>query len=235
MAQVNTGREEAAAAPLLRLDAVRKSYGRHMVFHDLDLELAAGEILGLIGPNGAGKTTLLRMMVGLLRPDAGRVRLAGQRPVDALASCPVAYFAGEATLPPHVRSRTWSRLLGCRDVEGIARKAIRKLSRGTRQRLGLEVALARSDARLVILDEPWEGLDPDASRWLRARVQALDSAGAAAVLSSHRMHDLAGICHRYAFLIDGKLIRRSAADIAPQREVTGDDLLQMFDRLRDIA
>jgi len=235
MVQTKTGRDEVRAAPLLQLSGVGKSYGRCTVFHDLDLELAPGEILGLLGPNGAGKTTLLRMMVGLLRPDVGDVRLARQAPIVALARCPVAYFAGEASLPPDVRSRTWIRLLGCEDVAGIADKPIRKLSKGTRQRLGLEVALAGSGARLLVLDEPWEGLDPDASRWLRTRVQDLVNAGAMAVLSSHRMHDLAGICDQYAFLVEGRLILRSAADIAPQRQVTGDDLLQAFDRVREIA
>lgn len=217
---------------LLRLAHVARSFGRHVVFADLDLVLSPGKTLGLIGPNGAGKTTLLRMIVGLLRPDAGQIWMDGQPPVHAISAYTVAYFAGEATLPPALRARTWTRLLGCPDLEGIANKPIRKLSRGTRQRLGLQATLSRPGTQLVILDEPWEGLDPDASRWLRGRIQALRSAGTAAILSSHRMHDLAGLCDHYAFVVDKRLIRMSAVDIAPERDVTGEDLFAWYDRLR---
>jgi ABC-2 type transport system ATP-binding protein len=211
---------------------VARSFGRHVVFSDLNLVLAPGKTLGLIGPNGAGKTTLLRMVVGLLRPDGGQIRLNGQPPVDAISTCTVAYFAGEASLPPALRAGTWARLLGCPDLEDMANKPIRKLSRGTRQRLGLTVTLARPGAQLVILDEPWEGLDPDASRWLRGRIQALRSAGTATILSSHRMHDLAGLCDHYAFVVGKRLTRVAAAEIAPYRDVTGEDLFAWYDRLR---
>jgi len=230
--QMAKARSSPGEGSLLHLAHVSRSFGRQVVFTDLSLSLSAGETLGLIGPNGAGKTTLLRMIVGLLRPDAGQVRLNGQPPVDAMATCAVAYFAGESSVPPSLRAGTWARLLGCPDLEGIANKPIRKLSRGTRQRLGLQVNLSRPRTQLVILDEPWEGLDPDASRWLRGRIQALQGAGTAAILSSHRMHDLAGLCNHYAFVVDKRLILVTAADIASDRDVTGEDLFTWFDRLR---
>ena len=218
--------------PLVQLAHVSKSFGRHVVFADLNLALSSGETLGLIGPNGAGKTTLLRMIVGLLRPNAGRVHLDGLPPVQAISTFAVAYFAGESTLPPALRAGTWTRLLGSPDLQGIANKPIRKLSRGTRQRLGLQTTLSRPATKLAILDEPWEGLDPDASRWLRERIQALRDAGTATILSSHRMHDLAGLCDHYAFVVDKRLILVAAGDMATERDITGEDLFAWYDRLR---
>lgn len=231
MVPSNTSRQNGQR-PLLRLQGVCKSYGRQQVFRDLNLDLKAGQSLGLVGPNGAGKTTLLRLIVGLISPDSGAVELAGQPPPTGLESCPVAYFAGEATLPPASNARTWARLLSCSNHGGAANKPIRKLSRGSRQRLGLEVTLGRTDTRLVILDEPWEGLDPDASRWLRDKIRHLGQAGIGTILSSHRMHDLAGTCDCYAFLVAGQLTLLHREELAPGRNVTGDDLFDMFDHLR---
>jgi ABC-2 type transport system ATP-binding protein len=84
------------------------------------------------------------------------------------------------------------------------------LSRGTRQRVGLESTLAADQGSLFLLDEPWEGLDPDASRWLSDQLSQKKREGAAVVVSSHRIHDLASVCDRCVFLVNGKLGRCSA-------------------------
>ena len=207
---------------LLELHAVSKAYGRHLALDSVDFALNTGEIVGAIGPNGAGKTTLLRLAARLLRPTRGQV-------ATSLATFrSVRYFGGERTLPPNVPANQWFRLW-TNDIV-VTNRPLGLLSRGTRQRLGLEATLAAQDADLLILDEPWEGLDPDASRWLSETLLEKRAAGASALISSHRIHDLADVCDRCVFLVDGRLtpesvVCGSAADRSTQ-------LFEAFDRAR---
>ena len=214
------------------LEDVTKSYGRHTVVRDVSLAVGPGEIVGLIGPNGAGKTTLLRLFAGLIRPTRGAVRIpAADRP--AL----VRYFAGEHSLPPEVRTNRW---LALWSAPAMARADGRRiagtlgtLSRGTRQRVGLEAMLADPDVMLLLLDEPWEGLDPDASRWLSEELLKRRAAGAGVIVSSHRIHDLADVCDRCVFLVGGRLSPESLA--APVWDGVGERsalLFAAFDRAR---
>lgn len=184
------------------LHRVVKQYGRHMAVADVSLSVSAGEIVGLVGPNGAGKSTLLRVFAGLLRPTAGTVTV----PVRRVSSA-VRYFAGEHTLPPAVPAKRWLQLWGAPPSAGAARRSLGALSRGTRQRVGLEATLVAPEPVLVLLDEPWEGLDPDASRWLSDELRRWRSAGAGVLVSTHRIHDLADLCDRCLFLVDGRLSR----------------------------
>jgi ABC-2 type transport system ATP-binding protein len=206
-------------------------YGRRLVFQDVSFDLAAGQVLGVLGANGAGKTTLLRALVGCLRPRAGDVRINGLLPRDALARTGVAYFAGEATLPGYVRAAAWGNL-GTGELVTPDRRPLRALSRGTRQLLGLRTVLGRSPLGLIVLDEPWEGLDPDAARWLSAMLETKRDRGAAIVLSSHRLHDLAGFCDSYLFLLPHRSALLKAHEIATVGPVTPALLTDVFDRLR---
>ena len=216
---------------LLRAHGLAASYGRRPVFRDVSFELPAGQALGVVGQNGAGKTTLLRMLVGMLRPRAGEVRVGCLLPRNAVTQIPVAYFAGEATLPGRVRARRWG-TLGNGDDVTTERRPLRMLSRGNRQLVGLRTALGRPNAKLVVLDEPWEGLDPDAARWLSTVIEAKRDRGAAIVLSSHRLHDLAGVCDLYLFLVNQQSTVLKAQEISPVGPVTGARLMEVFDRLR---
>jgi ABC-2 type transport system ATP-binding protein len=180
--------------------------------------------MGLVGANGAGKTTLLRTLVGFVRPSAGTV--ARSVPPDA-----VEYFGGAATLPPHLSARAWVRLVARGAAACDDPRPIRILSRGARQILGLSTVLARRDARIFLLDEPWEGLDPDGSRWLSGTLQERRDGGCALLVSSHRLYDLAGLCGRYAFLAHGRVTVLTAAEIG--EPVGGSDLWRVFDLLRD--
>jgi ABC-type multidrug transport system ATPase subunit len=218
--------------PLLQAEGLRKSYGSRSVLNGVELVLEQKEAVGLIGPNGAGKTTLLRIVMGLIGPTAGLVTWRGDPPGSAFARTPVGYFGGEQTIPPHVRSDRWSRAVAPHAEISQEARPVRTLSRGSRQILGLRTTLAGEDWAAVLLDEPWEGLDPDAARWLSERVRELVARGISFLLSSHRLHDLAGLCDRYAFLIDGRLVIRSAAEVASQQFVSGNDLLAAFDELR---
>jgi ABC-2 type transport system ATP-binding protein len=216
---------------LLMARALAARYGKREVFHDVTFEVRGGQALGVIGPSGTGKTTLLRTLVGLLQPSSGHVRLDGLEPRHAARRRAVAYFAGEATLPGNVRASEWGKL-GTGEAVTEERRRMRLLSRGTRQLLGLRTVLGRQHLRLVVLDEPWEGLDSDGARWLSTVVETKRDRGAAVVLSSHRLHDLAGVCDAYLFLVNhtGTLMR--AQEITSVGPVTAATLASAFDRLR---
>jgi ABC-type multidrug transport system ATPase subunit len=206
-------------------------YGTHEIFHGLSVQLDAGQSLGVIGPNGAGKTTLLRMLVGLITPREGKVRIHGAPPREALRWTPVAYFAGDVTLPGAVRASAWG-TLGTGAAITPERRRIRALSRGSRQLLGLRTALGRHPLALIVLDEPWEALDPDTTRWLTTTIETKRDRGAAIVLASDRLQDLAGLCDVYLFLVGGQPTLLKAHEITPVGPVTPALLTDMFDKLR---
>ncbi|MEP6802443.1 MAG: ATP-binding cassette domain-containing protein [Acidobacteriota bacterium] len=210
-----------------------KSYGRRRVLQDVDLTLERGVALGLIGPNGAGKTTLLRVLSGFLRPDAGKVSDVSGILESAMPRRRFAQFGGAHTIPPHVRARSWGILVSLGAWIPGEKRRVRDLSRGTRQMLGLRSTLARPNVDTLLFDEPWEGLDPDGARWLNATLLERVSAGAAVLVSSHRLHDLAAVCDRYAFLRDGSLRVCSREEIGPV--VGGDELMREFDKRKDPA
>jgi ABC-type multidrug transport system ATPase subunit len=206
-------------------------YGRRLVFHQVSFDVGAGQSLGVIGANGAGKTTMLRTIVGAIRPSAGHVRINGLLPRDALPRTGVAYFAGDFTLPGFVRASAWGSLANG-DAVTPDRRRIRALSRGTRQWLGLRTVLGRHPLGLIALDEPWEALDPDAARWLTAMLETKRDRGAAVVLSSHRLTDLAGLCDAYLFLLPSRAVMLKAHEISTAGPVTAALLTHVFDTLR---
>ena len=209
-------------------------YGRREVFRNVTFQVPAGQSLGVIGPSGAGKTTLLRMLVGLLTPRDGEVRIRGLAPRDAVSRTSVAYFAGDATLPGSVRAGAWGSL-GASDLVIPEHRRIRTLSRGTRQLLGLRTVLSRHPLDLIVLDEPWEALDADGARWLSSTIQVKRDRGAAVVLSSHRLHDLAGVCDAYLCLLPHHAVLLKAHEIAPVGPVTPALLVDVFDKLRNTS
>ena len=209
--------------PLLEARGLTKRFGARTIFSGIDLALPPGGITGLVGSNGAGKTTLLRALLGFVRPSTGAV--VRSVPPEALG-----HFGGATTLPPHVSARTWALLASRGWAACDDRRPIRALSRGERQLLGLSAVLALRDARAFLLDEPWEGLDPDGARWLSATLQERRHNGCGFLVSSHRLHDLAGLCGRYAFLVSGRITVLGAAEFG--EPVGAADLVRVLDRLR---
>lgn len=205
--------------------------GRKQAFRGLSFELRAGQALGVAGANGAGKSALLRALVGGIRPADGEIRIGGRVPRDALARTPTAYFAGEATLPGFARASAWGNL-GTGEPLTPDTRRIRTLPRGARQLLGLRTELGRHPLSLVVLDEPWEGLDADAARWLNATLEAKRDRGAAVVVSSRRVEDLAGICDKYLFLTSYAPFLLDAHEIEPVGTVTAARLIEVFDSIR---
>jgi ABC-2 type transport system ATP-binding protein len=215
---------------LLCVSDLSVHYGRREVVQGLTFDVAANQVLGIIGPNGAGKTTVLRAIAGLLSPSKGAVRVRGMPPRRAVAHVNVAYFAGDVTLPGSVRARHWGSL-ATGDAITPERRRIRTLSRGTRQLLGLRTVLSRTHLALVVLDEPWEGLDVDGARWLSRTIEAKRDRGAAVVLASQDPNDLAGICDVYLFLVNrrGSLVK--AHELSSAGPVTPALLASVLDRL----
>ncbi len=216
--------------PLLTVSHVSKHYGKRRVLRGVAFEIESSEVVGIIGPNGAGKTTLLRMIVGLQRCDEGRVLWRG-RQASGSGAVRIAYFGGEQTVPPAVRTRRWRALF--HEVESKAEdRPVRELSRGSRQLFGLRTLFTLPSLHCIALDEPWEGLDPDAARWLSEAIRARRAGGAAVLVSSHRLHDLAGVCDRFVFLDNGVSTTLPASAIGDDGPLTGDALLTRFDALR---
>ena len=116
---------------------VEKRLGKHQVLTRVTFTTEAGSVLGLIGANGSGKTTLLRLLLGLIRPDSGCIRLYGMPLAEALRYRPTVYFAGGASLPATVRVGTWARLFDPGGALTRDRRRVGKLSRGQRQLVGL--------------------------------------------------------------------------------------------------
>jgi ABC-2 type transport system ATP-binding protein len=217
---------------ILSVRDLAAGYGRREVFRNVTFQVPGGQALGVVGPSGAGKTTLLRMVVGLLTPKEGEVRIRGLAPRDAVSRTPIGYFAGDATLPGSVRAREWGSL-GTSDLVIPERRRIRTLSRGMRQLLGLRTVLSRHPLDLIVLDEPWEALDVDGVRWLSSTIEVKRDRGVAVVLSSHRLHDLAGICDAYLCLLPHQVVLIKAHEIAPVGPVTPALLVDVFDKLRN--
>jgi ABC-2 type transport system ATP-binding protein len=219
------------SAVILSVRALSAQYGRRLVFDDVSFDLGAGQCLGVVGPNGSGKTTLLRTIVGCLAPRSGDVRISGLVPRDALSRTEVAYFAGEATLPGFARASAWGKL-GTSDTVTRDRRRLRALSRGTRQLLGLRTVLGRQQLGLVVLDEPWEGLDPDGARWLSSILELKRDRGAALILASHRLHDLSGLCDLYLLLYRHRSALIRTHELGPAEALTPERLTDVFDRVR---
>ena len=206
-------------------------YGRRDVFHGVSFELDAGQSLGIIGPNGAGKTTLLRVVAGLLKESEGDVLIAGAPARVAARNTRTAYFAGDFTLPGSVRACDWG-TLATGTLITPERRRIRTLSRGTRQLLGLRTVLSRPHLKLVLLDEPWEALDADATRWLTRTLEAKRDRGAAVVLASHDLENLAGFCDQYLFLVNRRGALFKAHELSTAGPVTSSQLAEVLERLQ---
>ena len=211
------------AAPAVRARRVVKNFDEVVALDGIDLEVGPGQIHGLVGPNGAGKTTLLGLLLGLAVADGGSLEIFGTRVGRALAAPEgVAGFVDGPGLYPSLTARQNLAALAAlrgRDVKqagigealaevgltDVADDRVRGFSLGMRQRLGLAAALL-SKPRLLVLDEPSNGLDPAGKRHVHGVLTRLAAGGTAVVMSSHRMDDLEALCSEVTILATGRVV-----------------------------
>jgi ABC-2 type transport system ATP-binding protein len=199
-----------------------KRYGDLTAVAGVDLTVNTGDVYGYLGPNGAGKTTSLRMMLGLIRPTEGSVRLFGRDPQETVRALEgVAGFVEAPTFYPYLSGRRNLELLAAFDGYGAASRIDQALevvelshrasdrvggySHGMRQRLGIAAALLR-DPKLLLLDEPTTGLDPGGMRDMRVLVRRLAGEGITILLSSHVLTEVEEVCNRVAIVRSGRIV-----------------------------
>jgi ABC-2 type transport system ATP-binding protein len=198
-----------------------KSFGRTRALEGLDLSVQTGEVHGFLGPNGAGKTTTLRLLLGLLRKDAGEARLLGGDPWrDAVElHRRLAYVPGDVSLWPNLTGGEVIDLLGrlrgglnskrradlLERFELDPKKKCRTYSKGNRQKVALIAALA-SDVELLLLDEPTSGLDPLMEAIFRKYITGEQKNGRTVLLSSHILAEVEAICDRLTIIREGKTV-----------------------------
>lgn len=219
-------------ASAITVESLHKSYGSRPALRGISFRVDAGEVVGYIGPNGAGKSTTMRILLGLLRPTAGRVRVFGQ---DVPSAGPalrrrIGYLPGELHLDDRAsvasvltyyarlsgRPGSWHGLAERLDLDPT--RTVRQLSKGNKQKLGLAQALT-GRPELLVLDEPTSGLDPLVQQEFRALLADARDEGAAVLLSSHVMSEVEQVADRVVVLRDGEIaVESSMAELLSARD-----------------
>jgi heme exporter protein A len=227
---------------------LRKTYGQSVAIDGVSFVLDGGQCLALLGPNGAGKTTLLRILATLLRPSAGTLQVAG---VDALREpervrpllgvvAHGSYVYEDLTARENLRfwevmrggEASPARLAGALaqvELDGVADERVRTFSAGMKRRLALARVLL-AEARVLLLDEPFTGLDRRGRKWVSEFLQAFKAGGGAAVVATHSFGGGLGVADRVGILAGGRLLVDR-----PTGELSGAELHRLYESLTDGA
>ncbi|MEU9982329.1 ABC transporter ATP-binding protein [Streptomyces sp. NPDC050856] len=219
------GGTPGTAPPAVRVEGLWKRFGEQVAVAGVDLTFPAGRFIGLVGPNGAGKTTTLSMVTGLLRPDGGRVEVAGRDvwrdPVEVKARIGVlpeglrlferlsgrellAYTGRLRGLPGAEVDKRAAQLLEVLDLAGAQHKLVVDYSTGMRKKIGLAAALLHNP-EVLFLDEPFEGVDPVSAQTIRGVLERYTGSGATVVFSSHVMELVESLCDWVAVMAAGRI------------------------------
>lgn len=209
--------------PVLEIEGVQRHFGEpELVLDDVHLRMEPGEVVGLLGKNGAGKTTLIRMVLGMVHPHAGSVKVFGLSPQDDPVAVKqrIGYVSDAQVLPPYLRARdvfemhaglfpTWDPKLAQSlkerfEISGT--KKIRDMSKGEARRVAVACAIAHRP-QLLLLDEPSSGFDPAARReFLEIALEHLNGTGSSILFSSHQLDDVERLASRIAFLHGSRMV-----------------------------
>jgi ABC-2 type transport system ATP-binding protein len=221
--------------PAVGTSGLSKTYaGKVRALVDLDLVVERGEVFGYLGPNGAGKSTTIRLLLGLIRPTAGRASLFGHdaHADGVVARSLVGYLPGDLRLADRLTGReqlaSLARLRGsvderlrdelCERLDAVLDRPIRQLSKGNRQKLGLVQAfMHRPD--LVVLDEPTSGLDPLLQGEVRALLRETAADGRSVFLSSHSLDEVQHVADRVGIIRSGRLVDVDAVEVLRERSL----------------
>ncbi|WP_313166491.1 ABC transporter ATP-binding protein [Massilia oculi] len=209
---------------MIRIDHLTKRYGERTVVNDLNLHVPAGQVYALLGPNGAGKSTTIGCLLGFVKPDHGRIVLAGSPlPPAEAAICHAAYIAENVALYDRLTGvenvdffmRLLGRRLAASEIEallarvGLPQHAWHRqahgYSKGMRQKVGIVMALAKG-ASVLVLDEPTSGLDPEASVAFGGLIRAVADDGAAVIMATHDLLRAQELADRCGVLVGGHLV-----------------------------
>jgi len=209
--------------PVVEVRKVVKSYGNRRVVDGVSFDVESGEVFGLIGPNGAGKTTTIRMMMDLVLPDSGEIRVLGQ-PWSEAAKNSVGYLPEERGL--YLDMKVMDTLIYLATLKGMNRqsaahkaeellqridmlshrnKKTKELSRGMGQFVQFLVTIIH-DPQLIILDEPFANLDPVNTQMIKDMVLEMRDQGKAVILSTHRMNEVEELCDRILMMDEGRTV-----------------------------
>jgi ABC-2 type transport system ATP-binding protein len=214
---------------VLETKNLTKTYGSLTVVDSVNITAYEGEVFGFLGPNGAGKTTTLGMVLGLVHPTGGEVKVLGERVrpddvhalrhVGALLGAPafVPYLSARdnielvSRLSPGIDKKRIGEVLELVGLSEAARRKVGKFSTGMKQRVGLAMALVHRP-RFIILDEPTNGLDPAGMREIRQLIRRLAESGSTVLLSSHLLNEVQQVCDRIAVLNKGRIVAQGRVD-----------------------
>lgn len=212
----------AQSGPVINVEGLRKSFGTFPALNGLDLQVGEGQVHGFLGPNGAGKSTTIRVLLGLLKADAGTVSLLGGDPWSDVVALHrrLAYVPGEVSLWPGISGGEAIDLLGSlrggldagRRADLLERfeldptKRGRQYSKGNKQKVALVAALA-ADVELLILDEPTSGLDPLMENVFQEELLEAKRRGATVLLSSHILAEVENLADRLSIIREGATVR----------------------------
>lgn len=218
---------------LIETSGLTKRYGsRITAVADLDLTVRRGEVYGFLGPNGSGKTTTLRMLLGLIRPTSGSARVLGEKPGDPARLGEIGALVESPTFYPYLSGRDNLRAMASYagvtyekvdealeqvELSARANDKVKKYSLGMKQRLGVAAALLK-DPKLLILDEPTNGLDPKGMADMRGIIRKLGKGERTVLLSSHLLGEVEQICDRVGIVREGKMVAESRVDELRSRE-----------------
>ncbi len=209
--------------PVVELTQVTKAYESKIAVHQLSLAIEAGQMFGLLGPNGAGKTSSIRMMMGITMPDTGSINLFG-KPFERASLERVGYLPEERGLykkmkvveqlvffgqlhglhasDAHARATTWARKL---EIDEVLQKRTEELSKGMQQKIQFIGTLIH-DPALIIMDEPFSGLDPVNAKLLERILLELKEEGKAIIFSTHRMDQVEKLCDSICLIHKGEAV-----------------------------